>query len=953
MDHRKQPDSLTGFEHAPILHGIARALGESATLAEAAPRMLATVCESLGWEYGALWEVDRAGRALRCVGTWHESTLGFDAFADISLRTTFDRGIGLPGRVWASGEPAWIPDVTQDGNFPRARAAAHAGLHGAFGLPILRGDVVLGVMEFFSRDIRQPDTELLATLATAGSQIGLYVERKRAAEELERFFNLSLDLLCVANLEGRFVRVNPAWERLLGYEGNELLASPFMDFVHPDDRPATLEAVRMLESGARVVDFENRYRARDGSYRWLQWSVAPLLQQGVLYGAARDVTDRRRAEEQLAEVMRELEVAKRRAEEATAAKGEFLANMSHEIRTPMNAIIGMTELALRTPLTAQQRDYLRTANDSAESLLGILNDILDVSKIEARKLTLDPAPFSLRDAVENAVRLFAGKADEKGLELACRVLPGVPDLLVGDAGRLRQVISNLVGNAIKFTDKGDVVVEVTVNDATATEAALRFTVSDTGIGIPYDKQWQIFGAFVQADASTTRRFGGTGLGLTISAQLVEMMGGRIWVDSEPGKGSRFSFVAVFQVRPELGEQAPSAANLRGLRVLVVDDNAVNRAILSEVLTSWDMRPTAVEGASRALAEMRAAADAGQPFQLVLTDAMMPDVDGFSFARQVASDARFADVRLIMLTSAGIHDAARGRAKDHGIVAQLLKPVKQSDLLDAIATAFDRGQPPPAIETTARSPRTRPLRILVAEDNATNRKLVVTLLEQEGHHVVTTRNGREALERSGEESFDVVLMDLQMPEMGGLDATAAIRRREESTGLHVPIVAMTAHAMSGDRERALAAAMDSYVSKPLRRDELFAAIEQVVPAHEPLELDVEALLQDFGGKKHLVAEVVAIFLADAPTMLETLRTAVHRRDPEAIAAASHAIKGSVGLFSKGAAFETARSLEHDARRGELGTADAGCEALSVAIERLTGSLKRLVERLREKTDGSRR
>ncbi len=510
------------------------------------------------------------------------------------------------------------------------------------------------------------------------------------------------------------------------------------------------------------------------------------------------------------------------------------------------------------------------------------------------------------------------------------------------------MVANLVGNAIKFTDQGDVIVQVAVNSLTDAEAALQFTVSDTGIGIPSEKQWQIFGAFVQADASTTRRFGGTGLGLTISAQLVELMGGRIWVASEPGKGSSFHFVAHFQRPLHAPAVPPSSGTLRGLRVLVVDDNAVNRTILSEVLTSWDMKPTAVEDAGRGLAAMRAAVDEGWPFQLVLTDAMMPGVDGFAFAQQVSADPRLAGVKLMMLTSAGIH-ASRERTTGHGIVAQLLKPVKQSDLLDAIATAFDAGQAAPTIELAPLKAPARPLRILVAEDNATNQKLVVTLLQQEGHQVVTTWNGREAVQKAREERFDVVLMDLQMPEMGGLEATAAIRAYEKDTGGHVPIIAMTAHAMAGDRERAIAAGMDSYVSKPLRPDDLIAAIERVAPAPAPHGFDVAALLRDFNGKKPLVADVASVFLADAPTMVQTLRTAVDRRDPGAIAAAAHAIKGSAGLFSRGPAFETARSLEHSARRGELGGVDERREALEKEIESLVESLRQLVSELRADHD----
>src|SRR6266496_380485 len=442
-----------------IVHDIARALGESATLAEAAPRMLAAVCESLGWEYGALWEVDRRGRTLHCVGTWHHASLQVSEFVETSRTTAFTRGVGLPGRVWDSGRPAWIPDVVADSNFPRAATADHVGLHGAFALPILRGTDVLGVMEFFSRDIRQPDAALLETMMTAGTQIGLYVARKWAADELETFFALSLDLLCVASLDGYFLRLNPAWTHVLGFDEVELRASPFLDFVHPDDRAATLDAVSALTAGSRLINFENRYRALDGSYRWLEWVAAPSVDQGVIYAAARDVTDRKRADEALKEstetlkqLVRELDVARQKAEAAAIAKGEFLANMSHEIRTPMNAVIGMTDLVLRTPLSPPQREYIRTANESAEALLTILNDILDVSKIEAGRLALDQVPFSLRDAVEDAVKLFATRADAKRLELACHIPPDVPEALIGDPGRLRQVLVNLVGNAIKFTE---------------------------------------------------------------------------------------------------------------------------------------------------------------------------------------------------------------------------------------------------------------------------------------------------------------------------------------------------------------------------------------------------------------------------------------------------------------------------------------------------------------------
>jgi two-component system sensor histidine kinase/response regulator len=964
----------------PIVRDVARALGESATLAEAAPRMLAAVCESLGWEYGALWEVDRRGRTLHCVGTWHGASLQVDDFVENSRKTTFTRGVGLPGRVWESGRPAWIPDVVLDSNFPRSASADRVGLHGAFALPILRGSDVLGVMEFFSRDIRQPDAALLDAMMTAGGQIGLYVSRKWAADELETFFRLSPDLLCVASLDGHFLRLNPAWTQVLGYEEADLKAAPFLDFVHPGDRAATLEAVSVLTTGTRVINFENRYRARDGSYRWFEWTSAPFVDQGVMYAAARDVTDRKRADEALKEstenlkhLVAELEVARKKAETAAVAKGEFLANMSHEIRTPMNAVIGMTDLALRTRLTPPQREYIRTANESAEALLTILNDILDLSKIEAGRLTLDQVPFGLRDAVEDAVRLFGPRADAKRLELVCHIPPDVPEALIGDPGRLRQVLINLVGNAIKFTDAGDVIVEVQAKSVTEVEAVLQFTISDTGIGIAPDKQWQIFGAFVQADSSTTRRFGGTGLGLTISADLVERMGGRIWVTSEEGRGSQFRFLAKFGIQPERRTEArPSSTNLRDLRVLVVDDNAANRTILEELLTNWRMHAIAVDSAAAALAALEEGIREHRPFDLVLTDALMPEVDGFTLARQIAANAQLASAKVIMLTSSGA--PSRQRDIDRSILSLLTKPVKQSDLLDAILRAFGGPIGPRQTDDRPRPRRSRDRRlsILVAEDNPTNQKLVVLLLEQEGHRVTTVPNGRAAVTTSAEQTFDLILMDVQMPEMDGFEATAAIRLRERATGAHIPIVAMTAHAMTGDRERCLAEGMDAYVAKPLRPDDLLATIDGLLPAlgaasgplraraePEPSRgsggpaegpavapsIDGSALLTDFGGNATVLAEVIGVFLSDAPVQAEALRKATQAGDVEAVAKAAHALKGSVGLFSKGAAYEAARAVEQAARAGDLRGARAGYTGIRDELSRVTEDLEALLTTLR--------
>jgi two-component system, sensor histidine kinase and response regulator len=589
-----------------------RALAESTSLREAAPKVLRAICETLEWEHGALWRVDPAASVLRCVEIWNAAPASFPEFEAVSRGTTFAPGVGLPGRVWSSGKPAWIPDVVRDPNFPRAPIAAREGLHGALGFPVLLGSEVLGVLEFFSREIRRPDEELLELLATTGSQLGQFAERRRAEEELATLFETSQDLLSVTGFDGRVRRLNPAWERTLGFTLEELRARPYHVLVHPDDLDATLAEEAKVIGGASAVLFENRFRCKDGSYRWLSWNVVPRQEEGLAYGSARDVTEQRRAAEELVK-------AREAADAANRAKGDFLANMSHEIRTPMNAVIGMAELLLDTRLRSEQREYLIALKDSAESLLGLINDILDFSKIEAGKLELDPAEFDPRETLGDTLRTLGLRADEKGLELAGHVAADVPASLVGDAQRLRQVIVNLVGNAIKFTERGEVLVEVVKESESESEVTLGFLVADTGIGIPRDKQQLIFEAFAQADSSTTRRYGGTGLGLSISAELVRMMGGALTVKSRPGRGSRFGFSARFGLPGAPRREELKPPKLRRLRVLVVDDNATNRRILHEMLTHWRMRPTTVDSGRAALQELESATRVGRPYPLVLLD----------------------------------------------------------------------------------------------------------------------------------------------------------------------------------------------------------------------------------------------------------------------------------------------------------------------------------------------
>ena len=833
-----------------------------------------------------------------------------------------------------------------------------------FALPTIGGLTSMSILFYASIGHVGHTAEALATatLLVAGVRLALTVREAQALNSA-RFRSLidnAWDIILVAEADFEVAYITPSSERVLGYAPQDLEGRPVTDIVHPDDEGVLSGHLRALaDTTTETATFETRVRHRNGEWRTIAWTGANLLRDPSVRGYVLnggDVTDARRAAEDLA-------AARDGALAASKAKSEFLSTMSHEIRTPMNGVIGLTELLLATSLDRDQQELASGIQVSAENLLRIINDILDVSKIEAGKLDLEEAPLNVPTTADDVGRIVAGAAHGKGLELLVDVHPDVPATLLGDVVRIKQVLLNLASNAVKFTDEGEVVIRVSVLHENSERVALRFEVTDMGIGIAVADQQRLFRAFTQADSSTTRRFGGTGLGLAISRQLVELMGGELGLISAPGEGSTFWFELSLRrsASAEPLEASSDLTSLSGQRALVVDDNATNRRILHQQLLSWGVAVVEAVDAYQALEIAGAATEAGESFQLGVIDLNMPGMDGIGLAEALKDNPATATMTLFLLSSSG---ERLGAAESHlkGFAGCLTKPVRSSELFDCLITGLNDGAPPIPARTAAPDlPENLEVMgmILLVEDNTMNQLVGSKVLAKLGFRFDIANHGGEAVSAIRAKSYDAVLMDCQMPEMDGYQATAEIRRLE-GTARHTPIIAMTAAAMEGDRETCLAAGMDDYITKPVRLDAIAAVLERWIPrptvegvaAHETIlapvegmpdpldEAQIELLRELDDGEGAVLGEIIDQYLTQTVETRGELVRVIGEGDPNALERTAHTLRGASANVGASAVAAVCAEMEMRGRSAQLDGADALVERFDSEFARVRDALSRL-------------